>query len=377
MTHRRRSFVSLAIAVAIVWAWSPDAFAQGAALSPRAGSAAPGWSHGRTPDGQPDLALRHGREVVTYEVRAFPGPAVRRLAIGHGPAGSAGAPEALRPTVGALPGDAPRPGPQAVWTPMPLARTPKAANTASQALERLAGATGAEQGPAQGFEGAESGLLQPDRLEPRSLEVSPGVGVAGPQPEGLLEDRQSGGRLGGHGLPAQRVEPAAVHLVEVDLERVAERVGHQSRSAGRGALEVGTEPGDERVQSRPRLGRCGLATPDLVDEPIGRHRAPGTEEQRGQQRPLTRSRQDCAGPVGVDGRHGAEHTEAFLRGGLRSGHRGALGVGPGRHILSVPSAAATHGGISAGGTTAGRQSHDSPVEDAGNDPHRDDHEEMR
>jgi hypothetical protein len=94
------------------------------------------------PDGQPDLALRHGREVVTYEVRAFPGPSVRRLAIGHGPAGSAGAPEALRPTVGALPGDAPRPGPQAVWTPMPLARTPKAANTASQALERLAGATG-------------------------------------------------------------------------------------------------------------------------------------------------------------------------------------------------------------------------------------------
>jgi hypothetical protein len=94
------------------------------------------------PGGQPDLALRHGREVVAYDVREFPGPLVRRLAIGHGPAGSTGAPDALRPTVGALPGDAPRPGPQAVWTPVPQARTPKAANTASQALERLAGAAG-------------------------------------------------------------------------------------------------------------------------------------------------------------------------------------------------------------------------------------------
>jgi hypothetical protein len=94
------------------------------------------------PEGQPDLALRHGREIVSYEVREFPGPPVRRLAIGHGPAGSIGAPDALRPTVGALPGDAPRPGAQAVWTAVPLARTPRAANTASQALESLAGAGG-------------------------------------------------------------------------------------------------------------------------------------------------------------------------------------------------------------------------------------------
>jgi hypothetical protein len=55
MTHRRRSFVSLAIAVAVVWVWSAEAFAQGAALSPRAVGAAAAWSHGRTPDGQPDL----------------------------------------------------------------------------------------------------------------------------------------------------------------------------------------------------------------------------------------------------------------------------------------------------------------------------------
>jgi hypothetical protein len=55
MTHRRRSLVLLA-AIAIVWVWSANAaVAQAPARSPRAVGAAPGWSHGRTPDGQPDL----------------------------------------------------------------------------------------------------------------------------------------------------------------------------------------------------------------------------------------------------------------------------------------------------------------------------------
>jgi hypothetical protein len=52
---------------------------------------------------------------------------------GNGPAGSADAPDALRPTTEALPGDAPKPGPEAVWSPAPVLRTPDAALTATKA----------------------------------------------------------------------------------------------------------------------------------------------------------------------------------------------------------------------------------------------------
>lgn len=94
------------------------------------------------PEGEPDIALRYGREILEYAVYEQPGPAVRRVLIGNGPAGSTSAPDALRPSRTRLPEDAPAPGAGACWQPAPLLRTPKAANMASGAAEALAAAQG-------------------------------------------------------------------------------------------------------------------------------------------------------------------------------------------------------------------------------------------
>jgi phage protein D len=62
------------------------------------------------------------------------------MMIGFGGAGSASAPDALRPSVDALPADAPAPGMAAIWTPAPALRVPKAAATASAGADASAGA---------------------------------------------------------------------------------------------------------------------------------------------------------------------------------------------------------------------------------------------
>ncbi len=92
------------------------------------------------PGPQPELALLYGREIVDYQVSSQAAPQVRRIAIGSGPAGSPDAPDALRPSASALPGDAPKPGGDAIWFPSPLLRTPKAASTASSAADAQAAA---------------------------------------------------------------------------------------------------------------------------------------------------------------------------------------------------------------------------------------------
>jgi hypothetical protein len=84
---------------------------------------------------EPDIALLHGREIMEIVVDELPAPRARRVAIGAGPAGSADAPNALRQTIDILPGGAPESGPDAVWLPRPLLRTPAAALTASQAAD--------------------------------------------------------------------------------------------------------------------------------------------------------------------------------------------------------------------------------------------------
>ncbi len=102
------------------------------------------------PEGQPELALRYGRELLTYEVVDQPEAAVRRLRIGAGTAGSASAPDVLRPGREPLPADAPAPGPAALWMPSGALRVPKAATTASAGAEALALAAGRRL-RAQGF----------------------------------------------------------------------------------------------------------------------------------------------------------------------------------------------------------------------------------
>ena len=91
------------------------------------------------PEDQPELALRYGREIIDYEVRDRPAPPAERVSVGNGPAGSPDAPDALRFSMEGLPGSAPAPGAGAVWQPVPLLRTPKAATTASQAANAEVG----------------------------------------------------------------------------------------------------------------------------------------------------------------------------------------------------------------------------------------------
>lgn len=88
----------------------------------------------------PDLALRYGRELLAYDVRESPAPPARRIRTGSGPAGTATAPDALRPTKGPLPAGAPDAGTDAIWTPAAVLRTPGAASMASAAADMAAAA---------------------------------------------------------------------------------------------------------------------------------------------------------------------------------------------------------------------------------------------
>ncbi|MBK9745259.1 MAG: hypothetical protein IPO91_00630 [Chloroflexi bacterium] len=94
------------------------------------------------PEGQPELALRWGRELIDYEVRELPSTSAKRLRVGFGTAGSESAPEALRPSVDPLPADSPTPGMDAIWMAAPALRVPKAAATASAAADAFAAAEG-------------------------------------------------------------------------------------------------------------------------------------------------------------------------------------------------------------------------------------------
>jgi prophage tail gpP-like protein len=98
----------------------------------------------RRPTGPADAALLHGRELVSYRTRDWSGSSVRQVVIGNGPAGTTEAPDALRPTVERLPGDAPAPGAGAVWQAAAVLRTPGAATAATQAAD-IAAAAGARR----------------------------------------------------------------------------------------------------------------------------------------------------------------------------------------------------------------------------------------
>jgi hypothetical protein len=93
---------------------------------------------------EPEVALLYGREIIAYEVKEQPLAPVRRVMAGGGPAGSPEAPDVLRQTLAALPGDAPPPGPDAVWHPAAVLRTPAAAKNASASAEVAAAAAGVE-----------------------------------------------------------------------------------------------------------------------------------------------------------------------------------------------------------------------------------------
>lgn len=95
----------------------------------------------RRPSGPAEAALRYGRELVSCRVRDWSGSGVRRVLVGNGGGLSADAPDALRPTVGRLPDDAPGAGAGAVWQAAPVLRTATTARDAAAAADVAAAAS--------------------------------------------------------------------------------------------------------------------------------------------------------------------------------------------------------------------------------------------
>ena len=87
-------------------------------------------------------ALLYGREIMSYTSGEFATANPQRFAIGFGPAGSASAPDALRPSLDFLPASAPDGGVDIIRFPTPLLRTPTAASDVSTALQAANAARG-------------------------------------------------------------------------------------------------------------------------------------------------------------------------------------------------------------------------------------------
>jgi hypothetical protein len=83
----------------------------------------------------PDVAMKYGREIIACDISTGAAPAAKRIHTGSGPAGSAMAPNALRPTNEPLPSGASDPGSGAIWMPFAILRTPTAASTAGAAAD--------------------------------------------------------------------------------------------------------------------------------------------------------------------------------------------------------------------------------------------------
>lgn len=89
---------------------------------------------------RPEMALRYGREILSYQTMSLPAPEVQQFMIGNGTAGSVQAPDALHPSFERLPGSAATPGPSARWRPAPVIRTASDASNASEAATQSAAA---------------------------------------------------------------------------------------------------------------------------------------------------------------------------------------------------------------------------------------------
>ena len=89
-----------------------------------------------TPASAADLALRHGRELVSCEIEAWPGPGAAPVPVGFGPGGTPQEPGALRHTLDPLPSGAPDAGPDAVRVAAAVLHAPGVAKSAGTAASR-------------------------------------------------------------------------------------------------------------------------------------------------------------------------------------------------------------------------------------------------
>lgn len=92
------------------------------------------------PGGPPDVALRWGREISSYQVTRMPAAAFRTVPVGSGSAGSADADGALRPSTSPRRGDAGGPAADTVLEPVPLLRSPTAVASADSAATQSSAA---------------------------------------------------------------------------------------------------------------------------------------------------------------------------------------------------------------------------------------------
>jgi hypothetical protein len=161
----------------------------------------------RPTSAMPDIAIKYGRELISCDVRAIPAPAAHRIRTGSGPAGSAMALNALRPSKEALPKGADDPGADAVWQPAAVLRTPAAAASAGAAADLVA-SSGATRIRAEAF-------LLPKLRPGTVLDVQdlPGALAGGPwlvtRVTHLL-DAQSGGRTFFEGDEASGLDLSAL-----------------------------------------------------------------------------------------------------------------------------------------------------------------------
>jgi hypothetical protein len=90
---------------------------------------------------QPDLALRHDREVLGIVQRLVSDPIAAHVVAGEAGASATSPPEAARPTSDFFAGERPKgPGADSRWTYEPVLRTPDSAAVAGAARARLAAA---------------------------------------------------------------------------------------------------------------------------------------------------------------------------------------------------------------------------------------------
>ncbi len=142
----------------------------------------------------------------------------------------------------------------------------------------------------------EGGLGERLVLEVGERGTAPQVQCPGEQSDPIV--RTSGGSSVGH----KRGEPVRVESVWCDPQLVSGRSVDDGRVCVRlGRPQRAAQLRDLRLQRVGRLGR-GAGSPQVVDQPIRRHRAPDVHQQVGQERPnLELGHADGVAVVGVHG----------------------------------------------------------------------------
>ncbi len=135
------------------------------------------------------------------------------------------------------------------------------------------------------FQGDQPLLLKTSSEVPGELRVlEVGEGLPAPQPQRIRQQpRPRAGVAADSRLRGQVSEPGQVHHGRTDPQQISGRLRHHQIPPSRlGVPQRSPELPDPRLQGLPRVERKLLA-PQIVDEPIGRHRSSLMDQQGRQQ----------------------------------------------------------------------------------------------